>query len=267
MALVTSDGIVLRTFALGDTSRIVVVYTRDHGTVRLVAKGARKTPSRFGFALEPLTRARYTYYLKPDRDLQLLSKADTLAATGSSMPDIARLAHAQAAIELVDRLVWGTEPHPELYDLLAATIEACARAPATALPAVTIAFELQVAFALGYRPRLDACAGCGAPLSQRRLFSPARGGILCERCAASEPGMIALSADALAGLSLLLSRPVGEAGQYVELKRAGEIQRVVEAFLRHHFQRFQGLRSLDVLRALRAGVALPIAADAERTEE
>ena len=264
MAIVTADGIVLRTFALGDTSRIAVIYTRDHGTVRLVAKGARKMPSRFGYALEPLTRARYTFYLKPERELQLLSKTDLLAAHGSSLADLARLAHAQAAIELIDRLVWGSEPHPELYDLLVATLEACAKAPLASLPAVTIAFELQVAIAMGYRPRLDACAGCGEPLSPRRLFSPARGGLLCDRCAASEPGVIALSADALAGLALLLSRPVAEAGEYVEIRRAGEIQRVVETFLRYHFQRFQGLRSLEVLRAIDAAAATPIAADAER---
>jgi hypothetical protein len=62
--------------------------------------------------------------------------------------------------------------------------------------------------------------------------------------------VIKLSADALAGLSLLLSRPVIEAGDYFEVKRSGEILRVVEAFLRNHFQRFQGLRSLEVLRTL-----------------
>jgi recombinational DNA repair protein (RecF pathway) len=109
-----------------------------------------------------------------------------------------------------------------------------------------------VASLLGYRPRLDACAGCGAALSPRRLFSPARGGLVCERCAAAEPGTIQLSADALAGLALLLSRPVEQAGQFLEVKRAGEIQRVVEAFLMHHFQRFRGLRSLDLLRSLAA---------------
>jgi hypothetical protein len=74
--------------------------------------------------------------------------------------------------------------------------------------------------------------------------------MLCDRCAPREPGVVALSADALAGLSLLLSRPLGEAGEYVEIRRAGEILKVVEAFLRHHFQRFQGLRSLEVLRSL-----------------
>ncbi len=249
MPLVRSEGVVLKTHALGDTSRIVVVYTREQGMVRLVAKGARKTPSRFGFALEPLSRAHYVYYHKPDRDLQLLSQADTITATGSRLTDLARLAHGEAALELVDRLVWGEEPHSALYDLLVETLEAVVLAPAAALPAVTIAFELQLASLLGYRPRLDACARCGNPLSAERLFSPAEGGLLCDRCAAAG-GVVTLSADALAGLALLLTRPVREAGEYLEVKRAGEILRVIEAFLRHHFQRFQGLRSLEMLRAL-----------------
>jgi DNA repair protein RecO (recombination protein O) len=247
--LVASDAIVLKTHALGDTSRIVVVYARDYGLIKLVAKGARKLPNRFGYSLEPLTRARFHFYYKPDRDLHLLSQADVIAATGSGITDLARLAHAGAAIELVDRLVWGEEPHAELFDVLAAALESLAGAPDAALPAITIAFELQAASLLGYRPRLDACASCLNPLSHERLFSPARGGLLCDGCAA-EGGVIRLSADALAGLSLLLTRPVGEAGDYFEVKRSAEILRVVEAFLRHHFQRFHGLRSLELLRSL-----------------
>src|SRR5262245_56220494 len=198
MAIVTTEGVVLKTHALGDTSRIVTAYTRDHGLRKFVAKGARKTPSRFGFALEPLSRSRFVFYLKPDRDLQLLSAADTLKPTGSRIGDLTRLAHAQAATELIDPLVWGEEPHAELVDLLAATLVAATQAPIAALPALTIAFDLQVASLLGYRPRLDACAGCGGTLSARRVFSPARGGLLCDRCAAAEPGAIRLSADALA---------------------------------------------------------------------
>jgi DNA repair protein RecO (recombination protein O) len=259
MALLTTEGIVLKIQALGDTSRIVTIYTREHGLRKVVAKGARKTPSRFGFALEPLSRSRFVFYLKPDRDLHLLSQAEVIDALGSRLGDLTRLAHAQAALEILDRLVWGEEPHPELFDLLRQTLDGCAKAPLPALPAVTLAFQLQVASLLGYRPRLDACANCGGPLSPRRLFSAARGGLMCDSCAVREPGVVTLSADALAGLALLLSRPVIEAGDYVEIRRWGELLKVVEGFLRMHFQRFHGLRSLEVLRSLDASGSGPAA--------
>jgi hypothetical protein len=74
--------------------------------------------------------------------------------------------------------------------------------------------------------------------------------LLCDACAAREGGVVVLSAEALASLSLLLSRPLLEAGDYVELPRAGELLRVIEDFFRTHFQRFQGLRSLEVLRGI-----------------
>jgi DNA repair protein RecO (recombination protein O) len=250
MAILRAEGIVLKTYALGDTSRIVVAYTRELGMVRMVAKGARKLPNRFGFALEPLSRSRFVIYHKPDRDLQLVSQAECVRPTGSELPDLARLAHAEASLELVDRLVWGEEPHPELFDLLVAALERATVAPVDMLPAVTAAFQLQVASLLGYQPRVDACAQCAGRVSGRRLFSPARGGLLCDRCAGSEPGAITLSADALAALVLLLHRPIAEAGNAAEAKRAGELLKVIEAYLRAQFQRFQGLRSLEMLRAL-----------------
>jgi DNA repair protein RecO (recombination protein O) len=255
MAIVTSEGIVLKVSALGDTSRIVTAYTRDHGLRKFVAKGARKAPSRFGFALEPLSRSRFVFYMKADRDLHLLSQAEVIDPLGSRLADLGRLAHAQAALELVDRLVWGEEAHAELYALLAATLAGCASAPVSALPAVTLAFQLQLAAELGYRPRLDACAVDGRPVSQRRLFSPARGGLLCEGCAGREGVVVVLSAEALASFALLLSRPVGDAGQYIEVARGAELLRVVEDFLKAHFHRFRGLRSLEVLRTLDAATA------------
>ena len=149
MALARCEGIVVRRYPLGETSRIVVVYTREHGLLKLVAKGARKTPSRFGVSLEPLSRSRFVLYHKPDRDLHLLSQAEVLEPTGSRLADLARLAHGQAALELIDRLVWGEEPHAELYDLLAAALRAVTTAPAATLAAVTLALELQVASLLG----------------------------------------------------------------------------------------------------------------------
>src|SRR5258708_37849791 len=99
MAIVTTEGIVLKTHALGDTSRIVTAYTRDHGMQKLVAKGARKLPSRFGYALEPLSRSRLVFSWEPDRDLHLLSKADAVDPLRSPLRALARLRPAQGALQ------------------------------------------------------------------------------------------------------------------------------------------------------------------------
>jgi DNA repair protein RecO (recombination protein O) len=252
--LARCEGVVLKTYALGDTSRIAVLYTREFGMLKAVAKGARKTPSRFGVALEPLTYGRYHVYHRPDRDLQLLSQAEAVTPYGAQLEDLARLTHAQAAAELVDRLVWGEEPHEELFALLCDTLAALRNVAPASLVAVTLACELKAAGYLGYRPRLDACVLCEGRLSTRRLFSAARGGMLCDRCAQGESGVLALSADGLAAFSLLLDRPLGDALALVEVRRPGELLRVVEDFLRAHFQRFSGLKSLEVLRALPGGM-------------
>lgn len=259
MAIVTDEGVVLKTHALGDTSRIVTAYTREHGLRKFVAKGARKPPNRFGYSLEPLSRSRFVFYLKPDRDLHLLSKAEVLDALGSRLTDLKRLAHAQAALEIVDRLVWGEEPHPRLFALLVQALDGCARAPVATLPAVTLAFQLQLASEMGYRPRLDQCAVDGRPVSQRRAFSPARGGLLCDACAAREGGVVFLTPEALGSFTLLMTRPILEAGEYVELPSARELFRLTDQFFRTHFQRFKGLRSLEVLRGLGADERTPVA--------
>jgi recombinational DNA repair protein (RecF pathway) len=209
-----------------------------------VAKGARRAPSRFGFALEPLSRARFVFYFKPDRDLHLLSQAETLDPIGSRLADLARLAHAQAALELIDRVVWGEEPHPDCttcWSPRSVTTRRRHFPPSRGVPAPGAGL-------LGYPPARRV-RQLRQP-SRAPLFSPARGGLLCDRCAAGEAGTVRLSADALAGLTLLLSRPVSQAGEFLEVRRTGELLRVVEAFLSHHFQRFQGLRSLEVLRSL-----------------
>src|SRR5262249_59848307 len=134
-------------------------------------RGGRGPRSRFGYALEPLSRSRFVFYWKPDRDLHLLARAEVVDALGSRLSELSRIVHAQAALELVDRLVWGEEPHPRLYALLVQALDGCARAALPALPAVTLAFQLQMSSELGYRPRLGPCALGGRPGSPRRAFS------------------------------------------------------------------------------------------------
>jgi len=251
MALVRLEAVVLKLHALGDTSRIAVFYTRERGLVRAVAKGARQPKSRFAGALEPLTRVDLVVYFKEGRELQLLSAADPIESYVAGGTDLERLAHAQAAAEFVDRLVWGEEEEGAFYDLLTAALGQLARCPEAALAAVTVAFQVQAAGLLGYRPALDVCAGCGADPGASRHFAPARGGRVCARCAAQDAMGVTLSGEALAELRRLAAADLTGAAP-APAARAGELLKLMEVYLQNHFQRFSGFRSLELLRGLEA---------------
>jgi DNA repair protein RecO (recombination protein O) len=250
MALTRCEAIVVRTYPLGDTSRIAVLYSREFGLVRGVAKGARAAKSRFGGSLEPLTRLDAVLYRKDGRDLDLLSKLDVLETWTAA--DLLRTTHAQAVLEFVDRLVWESEHDPHLYDLVRTALDALRVAPEGTLSSITAAFQLHAASLLGYQPRFDACASCGGAAAAR--FAPARGGVVCERCAEGETLCVAASAEALAALARLLATPLPALVPFSSA-RAGEMLRLVELHLKSHFHRFAGFRSLAMLLALEGAAA------------
>ena len=135
MALVRCEGIVLKTHALGDTSLIVVAYTREHGPDQAGGQGGAHEPEPLRLSRSSrCPRSRFVLYLKPDRDLHLLSQAEVLEPTGSRLADLARLAHAQAALELIDRLVWGEGRTPSC-----STCSPRRCAPSTTAPTATAA--------------------------------------------------------------------------------------------------------------------------------
>lgn len=249
MPIVRLEAIVLRTFALGDTSRIAVLYTREQGLVRAVAKGARQPRSRFAGTLEPLSRLEAMVYWKEGRDLQLLSSAELLEPWAGGVADLEHIAHAQAAAEFVDRLVWGEEAHEALYLLLRDALRAAGRAAREELASVTLAFQMQAASLLGYRPVVDPCAACRRVERPDAAFAAERGGLVCASCAAGEVGAIRLSAGAVADLRRLAGADLAQ-GTPAAAARAGEALRLMEVFLQTHFQRFSGFRSLALLREL-----------------
>ncbi len=252
MALTRCEAVVVRTYALGDTSRIAVLFSREFGLIRGVAKGARGPRRPFGAGLEPLSQVDVVLYRKDGRDLDLLSKVDVIAA----WPDLgfARVVHAQAVLEFVDRLVWETEHEPRLYDLVLAAIAALRVAPdEKTLASITLAFQLQGAGVLGYRPVADRCAGCGAPPADR--WAPARGGAVCARCAEGEGTVAVVSREALTGIARALALDLADPEAPFASARAGEMLRLVELHLKHHVPRFAGFKSLAMLLSLEGAEA------------
>jgi len=275
MPLVKSRAISLKSYRLGETSKVVVCYTRDYGKVRLVAKGARKGGGRLGAALEPMQVSGVVFYLRQERDLLLVSQADVERQWPELRRDVVRMAYAGAALELTDALVSEREPDPGLFDLLESALDRAAGAPPSSLDTVLWRFELSLASALGYAPELARCAVCAGAPEGGVSFAAGRGGIVCGDCLAEEPGARPLS-DSAARLLASMSTSAGEIPSEpgspapdadIPAVVRDEISETLMGFLGEHAGRELKLKSLDFLAQIRRTGRHPVESEQVESEQ
>ena len=250
MAIVKTEGVVIKRHNLRDTSLIVTFFTRDLGRLKAVAKGARSKGSKFQSSLDLFVHGRLIAYVKQDRDLQLLSDFDLLRSFTKLQEDLRRFAHAGAAGELLETLVAGEDPDPELFDLLVEFLGVVETAPRDALGGLFIAYQLKTCGLLGYRPEIERCVGCGKTTGPMK-FSPQLGGLVCGACAAASWGAAPMSDRALERFRFLsASSLTGVSAAGLSHPSENEIGRMMDAFLGYHVERYKGIKSLQMLRKL-----------------
>ena len=227
----------LRTQKLGEADRIITLLTRSSGRVRAVAKGVRRTTSRFGSRLEPFTHV--DLQLAEGRSLDIVTQAETLDPFASRMGASYECYTAGTVmLETAERLVIeDKEPALQQFLLLVGALRAMCdtgRPPHQVLDS----FLLRSLAVAGYAPTFEACARCGL-MGAHRSFSPAAGGMLCSTCRV--PGSMNPSPEAVVLLGALLAGdwPVIEAS---EARHRKESTGMVAAYLQWHLER--GLKSL-----------------------
>jgi DNA repair protein RecO (recombination protein O) len=203
----TTEAVVLRSMRYGEADRILHVYTPMRGRVSAIAKGVRRSRSRFGGRLEPFFRLRLGLH-EGRSELLTVTGAETVSAHARLREDPDALDAAARACDAVGRLFDSAEPHPEVFNLLCTMLALLDADPSgAAAPARRLAFRLKLLLAAGYAPQLGACVTCGeaGPIT---AFSPAAGGVVCGAC---EAGAFALDAEAHAFLVDALGRPLAQA--------------------------------------------------------
>lgn len=235
MGLYRDEGIVLRTHKLGESDRIVSILTRQHGKVRAVAKGVRKTKSRFGARLEPPTHLQLLFY--EGRELDIVTQAESIDHFRAIRDDLDRLTRAVSMLEACDQLGLEGEPNPALYQMLLGALRALAGHSG---PLVLPAFFLKVLALEGFRPIVESCVECGAD-DDLVAFDLESGGILCTTHRAGTP----ISADALALLNDILGGRLGSALNEEASPATREIDHLAVRSLEHHLER--RLRSVAIL--------------------
>ena len=234
--LYRDQGVVLRTIKLGEADRIVTFVTQGRGKVRAVAKGVRKTKSRFGGRLEPMTHVALLLY-EGRGDLDVVTQADTLDAFRPVREDLDRVAKAQALLEAVDQIAQEREPNPRLYQMLVGALRALSAGDSAMLLG---AFFWKLLSLEGAHPLLDVCAGCGGD-GPVEAFDLVEGGVLCRDCRRGVPitpeAVTLIRAILGGGLATVLTLPAGPATH--------EVEHLASHALEQHLER--RLRSLHVL--------------------
>jgi len=234
------EGIVLRTYRLGEADRIVVLLTRGRGKVRAVAKGVRKTKSKFGSRLEPMSHCELQIY--EGRELDLVTQAESLDTFRAVRDDLDRIGRAMSMLEVVDQLAQEGQANPELFRMLLGALRTL---ESTRSPVVTPAFLWKVLALEGFRPTVDDCAQCGESEVELVAFDVDSGGLLCRTCRRGQ----AVSPAAVVLLQQILGGRLAEAlvaGELDEQRSAvHEVDLLATRAVEHHLER--RLRSIDVL--------------------
>ena len=244
-----AEAIVLKTNDFAEADRILVLFTRHFGKVRVVAKGIRRATSRMAGHAEPLTHA--TYQLARGRELDVLTGAEARAIYPDMRDDLALIAAGWYVAELVDRFTADRVPSAPLFDLL----ETALRALDAGLPAPVVCrwFDLHLLDRSGFRPELGVCAQCRTPLAEEpNAWEPAAGGALCARCAAALGFVVSLSVRALKSLRYLIVSDLASASRLrLEQTLAQELDRHLRGFLRYVLDKeISTARLMDQLRDL-----------------
>ena len=237
MPLYRAEAVVLRTHKLGEADRIITLLTRQHGRVRAVAKGVRRTTSRWGSRLEPFTHV--DLQLAEGRSLDVITQAETLDPFNARLGlDYERYTAGTVMLETAERLVTEEkEPAVQQFLLLVGGLRAMAGGEHPA-GQVLDSYLLRSLAVAGYAPSFDHCARCGLE-GPHRWFNPSLGGMLCTTCRV--PGSAGPTPETITLLGALLAGD-WPAVAVADPRHLREASGLVAAFLAWHLER--GLRSM-----------------------
>ncbi|MCY7373754.1 MAG: DNA repair protein RecO [Spirochaetaceae bacterium] len=240
MGLYRDEGVVLRTQKLGEADRIITVLTREHGRIRAVGKGVRRTRSKFGSRLEPFTHVDLQVY--EGRSLDVVQQAETITSYGDRVvDDYARYTSGTAMLETAERLTAEEkEPSVQQFLLLVGGLRTLAEA-AHGPGLVLDAFLLRSLAVAGYAASFDDCARCARP-GPHPFFNVPAGGAVCGTCRPG--GSVSPARETLDLLAALLSGN-WVAADAAEVRHRREGSGLVAAYLQWHLER--GLRSLPMV--------------------
>jgi DNA repair protein RecO (recombination protein O) len=233
----TTEAVVLRSFRLGEADRVLHIYTHDRGRVGAVAKGVRKTKSRFGARLEPFSHVELVLH-QGRGELETVTGASLVRSHDRIRTDPYRLQVGMIGLEAMLRLFTEQEQNERAFTALVRFLDVLDDSPHAAerptLDPLALAFQLKLLWLSGYLPHMTSCAECGATDTTLVGYSPRAGGAVCRACA-NKTEALSLSPDGVGGIEALLGSPLADAVSLKLSERATrDALRVITASYEYH---------------------------------
>ena len=227
MATYRDEGVVLRTTKLGEADRIVTLATPEHGKVRAVAKGIRKTKSRFSGRLEPLSYVSVMCWR--GRELDVVNQVEVIEPFRAIREDLDRVPVALTMLEVIDHVALERQPMAEVFRTLVGALKTLEEGPS---PVLLGAFMWRLLSLEGVGPSLERCAGCGAR-SPLVAFDAGEGGFLCRNCRRGQ----AVSEETLRLVGQILGGELRAALASPASRATAESERLATEATEHHLDR------------------------------
>lgn len=230
-----TEAYVLRKTDYKESDRILTLYTRMHGKISVLARGARKSSKRFSGPLEPFILLSIAVLpALPGRKLRELSESTLMDAAFGISKSMARLGAASFAVEMFRESIPEESPDSALFDLLQMALTLMGNLDGRALQKTAAAFELKLLSGIGIAVSLSVCTACGTsvPPGKSAYFHPSRGGVVCTACGG---GPMLLTAPTIAAMRAFVDMPLQNAGA-VPLADDDErqMERALLSFVEHH---------------------------------
>lgn len=234
--ILKTEGIVLKTFDLRETSRIAFFFTKDHGKLKGVLKGIRKDHRKFGSSVDRFTVNDIVYYYHANADLHLVGQCDLKNYFFPVRQDIKRTMAANYILELVNIVMPSEEPNEEVYDLMINYLTSLEKE--FDIDKLVHIFQVKILLLSGFKPHIDSCIQCEKQIHDRARFSLRLGGLICSECKSVDPAANFISKGSIASILHI------EQNEWAKCLRLGlskpikkELKYILNNFLVFHLER------------------------------
>jgi DNA repair protein RecO (recombination protein O) len=233
--------IVLRTTDYSESSQILTLWSEEHGKLRAIAKGARRSPKSGGAGMDLLNVCEIVFVHKAPPALSIITSWQVVESFSSLRQDLNQLYAGLYAAELVNHSTEEGHPDQETFRLLCSFLRAlsCGKPRYPGL----LRFELLLLENFGIGPRVDGCATCGKPLGPGAAFCAASGGALCESCEIGGSDLLRVSLTVLRAMQRLARRDRADGVAEISGETIGEIRYILDKYLSYHLGRQIGMRA------------------------